>query len=61
MASVSCPARSRAGKSGLMARLWSNRMPAEIVRRSLIVIASLANAPAVMNSPPGVAGSRDTA
>ena len=46
-------------RSGLIARVWSNLMPALIVSRSPIVIASLANAPAVMNSPPGVAGSRE--
>ena len=35
-----------------MARLWSNRTPALMVNRCPIVKASLANAAAVMNSPP---------
>ena len=47
--SVSRPSRSSACRSWLMARLWSNRSPALIVSRSPTVMASLANAAAVMD------------
>ena len=40
-----------------MARLWSNRTPALIVSRSPNVMASLANAAAVTNTPPCLEGS----
>ena len=44
-----------------MARLWSNRTPALIVSRSPTVMASLANAAAVMNRPPELEGSLEMA
>ena len=55
--SVSWPCRSTAGRSCVMARLWSKRRPALIVSRSLTVIASLAKAEAVSETPPTLAGS----
>ena len=44
-----------------MARLWSNRSPALIVSRSPTVMASLANAAAVMNTPPSLEGALEMA
>jgi hypothetical protein len=58
---VSRPSASIAGRSWLMARLWSNRTPALIVNRSPIVMASLANAAAVMNWPPLMEGEAEIA